>query len=159
MTGWRIGWGIGPAELIETMVAIQGQSTSGACSISQAAALAALTGPQALLAERREEFRGRRDLIVRRLNATPHLDCSAPDGAFYAFPSCAGVIGKTTPAGEALESDSDFCRYLLEDALVALVPGRAFGLPGHFRMSYAYSTQDLTEGLTRIHQAVDALRN
>lgn len=157
MTGWRLGWGIGPVPLIKAMVAVQGTSTSGASSISQAAALAALTGPQDLLAERCAAFRARRDMVVERLNAIPGIDCPTPGGAFYVFPSCAGLIGKRRPTGEVLTTDADVCDYILSEVAVALVPGRAFGLPGHFRLSYAYSTDDLTEGLSRIARAVAAL--
>jgi len=157
MTGWRLGWGIGPIDLIKAMVAVQGQSTSGASSISQAAALAALEGPQNLLAERAEAFRERRDLVVGALNAMAGLNCEVPGGAFYAFPDCSGVFGKTTPQGEVLETDADVCRYILDHAHVALVPGRAFGLPGYFRLSYAYATADLKEGCRRIAQALTEL--
>ncbi|TMV10053.1 pyridoxal phosphate-dependent aminotransferase [Ruegeria sediminis] len=146
MTGWRIGWGIGPAPLIKAMVEVQGQITSGACSIAQAAALAAITGPQDLLAERRAEMRARRDLVVRGLNDAG-LDCALPDGAFYAFPR--------TPA--KMPVDHEFCRYLLDEAGVALVPGRAFGMPGHLRLSFAYATKSLQEGLRRIADATAKL--
>lgn len=146
MTGWRIGWGIGPAPLIKAMVAVQGQITSGACSIAQAAALAALTGPQDLLAERRDEMRSRRDLVVAGLNAAG-LDCALPDGAFYVFPK--------TPA--QMPVDHEFCHYLLDNAGVALVPGRAFGMPGHLRLSFAYARQSLEEGIARIARATAAL--
>ena len=154
MTGWRIGWGIGPAGLIRTMVAIQGQSTSGACSISQAAALAALAGPQDHIATRNDAFRARRDLVVAALNDIPGLDCPTPQGAFYVFPACKGLFGKRRPDGGVIEDDAGVCDYLLNVANVALVPGRAFGLPGHVRLSYAYATQDLQEGLARIASAV-----
>lgn len=157
MTGWRLGWGIGPDNLVKAMVAVQGQSTSGASSVSQAAALAALTGPQDLLATRLADFKSRRDNVVAALNDTPFLTCPNPGGAFYVFPSCRATFGKRTPKGARVTSDADFCRYLLQDALVALVPGRAFGLPGHFRMSYAYAQDDLTKGLARIRRAVDDL--
>ncbi|WP_170373422.1 pyridoxal phosphate-dependent aminotransferase [Ruegeria arenilitoris] len=146
MTGWRIGWGIGPAPLIKAMAAVQGQITSGACSIAQAAALAALTGPQDLLAERRAAMRARRDLVVAGLNAAG-LDCPVPDGAFYVFPQ--------TPA--AMPSDPEFCRHLLDHAGVAVVPGRACGMPGHFRLSFAYDTDSLTQGLRRIADATAKL--
>ena len=157
MTGWRLGWGIGPHDLIKAMVAVQGQSTSGASSVSQSAALAALTGPQELLATRLADFKTRRDNVVRELNDMSYLTCPTPGGAFYVFPSCQATFGKRTPKGKTIKTDADFCRYLLEEALVALVPGRAFGLPGHFRMSYAYAQDDLTKGLARIRRAVDAL--
>ncbi|MEX0316392.1 MAG: pyridoxal phosphate-dependent aminotransferase [Ruegeria sp.] len=146
MTGWRIGWGIGPAPLIKAMVAVQGQITSGACSIAQAAALAAITGPQELLAGRRAEMRARRDLVVAGLNAAG-LSCAQPDGAFYVFPGCP----------EKMPVDHEFCRYLLDEAGVALVPGRAFGMPGHLRLSFAYATESLQEGLRRIADATAKL--
>lgn len=157
MTGWRIGWGIGPLHLIKTMTAIQGQATSGACSISQAAAVAALNGPQDLLAERLSSFKERRDLVVNALNATGLLTCPMPDGAFYVFPDCRKTFGKKTPKGAVIEDDAGFCAYLLEAEGVAVVPGPAFGLPGHFRFSYAYSPQSLQEGCRRISRAVAAL--
>ena len=158
MTGWRIGWGIGPEELITAMISVQGQTTSGACSISQAAAVAALRGPQIILAERCEQFKARRDLVVDRLNKSPHISCPMPDGAFYVFPSCEEALGLSTPSGQTLQTDADFCLYLLESEDVTVVPGRAFGLPGHFRMSYAYSEAELEEGCRRISRAVNALK-
>lgn len=158
MTGWRIGWGIGPAPLIDAMVAIQGQSTSGACSVSQAAAVAALTGPQDLLAERCAAFLKRRDMVVDALNAMPGIACDVPGGAFYVFPDCTSLFGCQTPNGSPITNDADVCSYLLNHALVALVPGRAFGLPGHFRMSYAYGENDLAEGLSRMVCAINLLK-
>lgn len=146
MTGWRIGWGIGPAELINAMVAVQGQITSGACSIAQAAALEAINGPQGLLAERRREMRERRDLVVEGLNAAG-LECAVPDGAFYVFPK----------THAKMPTDHEFCRYLLDEAGVALVPGRAFGMPGHLRLSFAYATESLQEGMRRIADATAKL--
>ena len=152
MTGWRIGWGIGPVELIKAMVAVQGQVTSGACSIAQWASLAALTGSPDLLEERRVIFTERRDLVVAGLNTVPGLRCAAPDGAFYAFPSCAGLL---EDQGGPFKNDADFCTWLLEDAGVALVPGRAFGLPGHFRLSFAYAQDTIAAGLARLKAAVE----
>lgn len=137
MTGWRIGWGVGPTGLIKAMTAVQGQVTSGASSVSQAAALAALTGDPALLAARRDIYRARRDRVVAALDAMPGITCAAPAGAFYAFPRYAG-------------DDGALCAALLEEAGVAVVPGRAFGMPGHFRLSFAYSDTDLDAGLARI---------
>jgi aspartate aminotransferase len=157
MTGWRLGWGIGPNALISAMTGIQGQSTSGASSISQAAALAALTGPQELLTERLNLFRERRDFVVAAINATGVLDCPNPGGAFYVYPSCSGTFGLKTPDGKIIQDDASFCEYLLDYGRVALVPGRAFGLPGHFRLSYAYSPDELKEGCRRIADAVAAL--
>ena len=153
MTGWRLGYGAGPANLIAAMNAIQGQATSGASSISQAAAVAALNGPQELVGERRAAFSARRDRIVAKLNACEGINCLMPDGAFYVFPGCEGVYGKTTPDGKLLETDADFCSYLLDSEGVAVVPGRAFGTPGHFRISYAYAQKDLDEACTRIARA------
>jgi aspartate aminotransferase len=158
MTGWRIGWGIGPKALISAMISVQGQTTSGACSISQAAAVAALQGPQAILAERCEQFKARRDLVVDCLNKSSHICCPTPDGAFYVFPSCEEALGLSTPSGQTLQTDADFCLYLLESEDVTVVPGRAFGLPGHFRMSYAYSEPELEEGCRRISRAVNTLK-
>ena len=157
MTGWRLGWGIGPRELIATMVGVQGQSTSGASSISQAAALAALTGPQDVLSKRLASFKERRDYVVAALNKTRLLDCLTPGGAFYVFPSCEKTFGLRTPDGNEITTDAEFCTYILANAGVALVPGRAFGLPGHFRLSYAYAMADLKEGCARIANAVAAL--
>jgi len=149
MTGWRIGWGVGPAALIGAMAAVQGQVTSGACSIAQAAALAALTGDQALLDDRRAALLARRDRVVAALNAMPGVECPLPDGAFYVFPCIKGAMAA---GGHA--DDAAFCRWLLEHHGVALVPGRAFGLPGHLRLSFAYSEADLTAGLTRMAAAL-----
>ncbi|WP_170427328.1 pyridoxal phosphate-dependent aminotransferase [Ruegeria arenilitoris] len=146
MTGWRIGWGIGPVPLIKAMIAVQGQITSGACSIAQAAALEAITGPQDLLSERRDAMRARRDLVVDGLNRAG-LECAVPEGAFYAFPK--------TP--KKMPVDHEFCHYLLEEAGVALVPGRAFGMPGHLRLSFAYATESLQEGVRRIADATAKL--
>ncbi len=146
MTGWRIGWGIGPEPLIKAMIAVQGQITSGACSVAQAAALAAITRPQDLLVDRRTEMQARRDLVVRGLNAAG-MKCAVPDGAFYVFP-------ETPPK---MPVDHEFCRYLLEEAGVALVPGRAFGMPGHLRLSFAYATESLQQGLSRIAAAVEKI--
>lgn len=158
MTGWRIGWGIGPQPLIGAMTTAQGQITSGACTIAQAAALTALTGPQQHLAERRAAMQARRDRVVVALSSIDGLDCPMPEGAFYAFPSCRGVLGRQTPAGEVLGDDAALCQYLLREHGVALVPGRAFGMPGHFRLSFAYSDTELDAGLARIAQGIAALR-
>ncbi len=152
MTGWRIGWGIGPAALVRAMGAVQGQITSGACSIAQAAALAALTGDQGLLEPRRAAMRARRDRVVAGLNAMPGVRCPAPDGAFYTFPDMTGAI----EAG-GFASDAALCAWLLDEAGVAIVPGRAFGLPGHARLSFAYAEADLDAGIGRIHAALAAV--
>jgi len=158
MTGWRIGYAGGPRDLIKAMAKIQSQSTTNPSSVSQAAAVAALTGPQDVVAERAAVFAKRRDLVVAGLNAAEGLDCPMPEGAFYVYPSCAGVIGRTTPGGKRLETDGDFIDYLLEDHGVAAVPGAAFGVPQHFRVSYATSTEALEEACARIARACAALR-
>ncbi|WEX77360.1 pyridoxal phosphate-dependent aminotransferase [Sinorhizobium numidicum] len=153
MTGWRIGYAGGPRELIKAMAVVQSQATSCPASVSQAASVAALTGPQDFLKERTASFRRRRDLVVSRLNAIDGLDCRVPEGAFYTFSGCAGLLGKVTPSGRKIETDTDFCTYLLEDAHVAVVPGSAFGLSPFFRISYATSEAELQEALARIAAA------
>lgn len=157
MTGWRLGYGAGPADLIKAMAVVQGQSTSGACSISQAAARAALNGNQDFLVERCASFRERRDMMVSALNQSSGLSCGMPDGAFYLFPSCKGVFGQKTPSGRLIETDADFCSYVLEDHGIALVPGRAFGVPGYFRLSYAYSRELLEQAAAAIRAACGTL--
>ncbi|SFU02152.1 pyridoxal phosphate-dependent aminotransferase [Sedimentitalea nanhaiensis] len=157
MTGWRIGWAVGPQAAILAMRDVQGQSTSGACSIAQAAACAALLGNQALLAERAAIFRNRRDRVVSAINATPLLSCTVPDGAFYVFASCQATLGRVTPTGDRIETDVDFCRFVLADQGLALVPGSAFSLQDHFRLSYACSDADLTDGMARLRRATEKL--
>jgi aspartate aminotransferase len=158
MTGWRIGYAGGPKDLIKAMAKVQSQSTSNPSSISQAAATAALNGDQSFLAERNDAFKERRDMVVDMLNAADGIECIKPEGAFYVYPSCAGCIGKTTPSGKVIESDGDFVTYLLEDQGVATVQGEAFGLSPYFRISYATSTEALTEACTRIQKACAALQ-
>jgi len=158
MTGWRIGYAGGPKALIKAMAVIQSQATSCPSSISQAASVEALNGPQDFLKERQLSFRHRRDLVVARLNAIEGLECRTPEGAFYTFSSCAGIIGKVTPKGKRIEADHDFTDYLLEDAHVAVVPGSAFGLSPFFRISYATSEAELVEALDRIARACAALK-
>lgn len=150
MTGWRIGYAGGPAPLIKAMGMVQSQSTSNPSSISQAAAVAALNGPQDFLPERNAVFVQRRDLIGRLLNEAPGLDCPTPEGAFYVYPSCAGVIGRKTPDGAVIDSSEAFAKFLLEDGGVAVVHGSAFGLDPHFRISYATATELLEEAGQRI---------
>ncbi len=157
MTGWRIGYAGGPRELIKAMAVVQSQATSCPSSISQAASVAALNGPQDFLKERTASFQSRRDLVVDGLNAIDGLDCRVPEGAFYTFSGCAGVLGKVTPSGKRIETDTDFCAYLLEDAHVAVVPGSAFGLSPFFRISYATSEAELKEALERIAAACERL--
>ena len=158
MTGWRIGYAGGPAELIRAMAKIQSQSTSSPCSISQAASVVALEGPQDFIAERARIFRERRDMVVEMLNQAPGLRCHKPEGAFYVYPSCAGVIGRSTPDGATLSSSEDFARYLLEKEGVALVPGAGFGMDPYVRISYATSNELLLEACRRIVRACEALR-
>ncbi|MFO1129272.1 MAG: pyridoxal phosphate-dependent aminotransferase [Rhodospirillales bacterium] len=157
MTGWRVGYGAGPKSLINAMNMIQSQSTTHTCSISQAAAAAALDGPHDFLAERNAIFKQRRDLVVSHLNQAAGLSCDTPEGAFYVYPSCAGVIGKRTPSGDTLATDEDFVTYLLEAEGVAVVQGAAFGLSPYFRISYATSTQALEEACRRIIRACNNL--
>lgn len=158
MTGWRIGYAGGPKELIKAMAKIQSQSTSNPSSVSQAAAVAALNGDQSFLKERNDVFKERRDMVVDMLNAAEGIECLKPEGAFYVYPSCAGVIGKQTPDGKTLQTDEDFVTYLLESVGVATVQGEAFGLSPHFRISYATSTENLKEACTRIQKACSALK-
>ncbi len=157
MTGWRIGYAGGPEPLIKAMAKVQSQSTSNPSSISQAAAVEALNGPQDFIAERAAVFKQRRDLVVAMLNDCPGLHCATPEGAFYVYPSCAGCIGKKTPEGKKIETDEDFVTYLLESVGVAAVQGEAFGLSPHFRVSYATSTEALQEACKRIKKACEAL--
>lgn len=158
MTGWRVGYAAGPKAIIKAMNDIQSQSTTHTASISQAAAVAALEGPQDFIPAHNATFKERRDLVARMLNETPGLKCHVPEGAFYVYPSCAGVIGKTTPQGKKIESDEDFVTYLLESEGVAAVHGAAFGLSPYFRISYATSTEALKEACTRIQRACAALK-
>ncbi|HYP37583.1 MAG TPA: pyridoxal phosphate-dependent aminotransferase [Stellaceae bacterium] len=157
MTGWRIGYGGGSKTLIKAMGAIQSNSTANPCSISQAAAIEALNGPQDFIPIHNQKFQERRDLVVDMLNRIPGLFCPRPEGAFYVYPSCAGVIGKRTPKGQTIGNDEDFVRYLLEETGVAVVHGEAFGLSPHFRISYATSTEALREACARIDRACRAL--
>ncbi|ABR61984.1 aminotransferase class I/II-fold pyridoxal phosphate-dependent enzyme [Sinorhizobium medicae] len=157
MTGWRIGYAGGPRALIKAMAVVQSQATSCPSSVSQAASVAALNGPQDFLKERTESFQRRRNLVVNGLNAIEGLDCRVPEGAFYTFSGCAGVLGRVTPSGKRIESDTDFCAYLLEDSHVAVVPGSAFGLSPYFRISYATSEAELKEALERISAACKRL--
>lgn len=157
MTGWRIGFAGGPVWLINAMRKLQSQSTTNACSISQAAAVAALNGPQDFLVERNAAFEKRRDLVVSMINDTPGLSCPTPDGAFYVYPDASGLMGKTTPKGAMIESDEDLITYFLDEAQVAAVHGAAFGLSPAFRISYATSEDILIEACTRIQRACAAL--
>lgn len=158
MTGWRIGYAGGPEWLISAMRKLQSQSTSNPCSISQYAVLAALNGPQDFLAERNAAFKQRRDLVVAMLNDAPGLECPTPEGAFYVYPDCSGVIGKTTPGGKTIENDEDLIGYFLDEARVAAVHGGAFGMSPGFRVSYATSEDILREACSRIQSACAALK-
>lgn len=150
MTGWRIGYCTGPRPLLAAMTKLQGQSTSCPTSIAQWAAVEALNGPQGFLVEWRRVFQQRRDLVVKGLNANTGLDCRTPEGAFYVFPSCRQLLGKISAGGTVLLTDEDFVMALLQETGVALVHGTAFGLAGHFRLSYAASNAQLEEALRRI---------
>ncbi|MEO0909148.1 MAG: pyridoxal phosphate-dependent aminotransferase [Pseudomonadota bacterium] len=152
MTGWRLGYCAGPIELIKAMNLVQGQSTSGLCSITQWAGVEALTGPQDFIDERRKVFEDRRDLVVSMLNQANGIDCPKPEGAFYVYPSCKGLIGKKTPEGKVIETDEDFVTELLEAEGVAVVHGSAFGLGPNFRISYATSTEALQSACERIQK-------
>jgi len=157
MTGWRIGYAGGPTELIKAMAKIQSQSTSNPSSISQMATIEALNGPQDFIPVRKAAFQERRNMVVDMLNQAEGLNCPMPQGAFYVYPDCSGMIGKTTPGGTVLNNDEDVATYLLEAEGIAVVFGAAFGLSPGFRISYATSTEALTEACTRIQRACAAL--
>ena len=157
MTGWRIGYAAGPENLIKAMGKVLGQSTSGASSISQAASVEALNGPNGYIAANNKIYKERRDLVVKLLNQAKGLTCHNPEGAFYVYPSIAGLIGKTTPKGKKIANDEDFVGYILEAEGVAAVHGEAFGLSPHFRVSYATSTKLLEDACKRIQRACAAL--
>ena len=158
MTGWRIGYAAGPLALIKAMDMIQGQQTSGAATICQWAAVEALTGPQDFIARNKAIFQARRDLVVSMLNQANGISCPTPEGAFYVYPSCAGVIGRKAPSGKVIESDEDFVSELLEAEGVAVVHGSAFGLGPNFRISYATSEELLEEACRRIQRFTAELR-
>ena len=158
MTGWRIGFATGPRWLLEAMEKLQGQQTSGASAISQHAAIAALNGPQDFIHQSRAVFETRRDLVVSLLNATPGLECIRPSGAFYAFASCAGLLGRTTAAGTLLETDEDVAHALLDEASVAVVHGSAFGLAPYLRIAYALDDDSLRQACAAIHRFCAATR-
>jgi aspartate aminotransferase len=157
MTGFRLGFAGGPTELIKTILKMQSQSTTNPSSISQAAAIEALTGPQDFLAERAQNFRARRDLVVAMLNEAPGIKCRKPEGAFYVFPNIAGAIGKCTPRGQVIANDLDFVMYLLDAAEVGVLQGAAYGMSPYIRISYSTSTETLQEACTRIQRACAAL--
>ncbi len=158
MTGWRIGFAGAPKQLIKAMDKLQGQSTSGTSSISQAAALAALDGPEDFIDEMRTAYKRRRDLVVDMMNAAPGIRCHKPEGAFYVFPSVFGCLGKTSAGGNKIATDEDFVVALLEETGVAAVHGSAFMFPGHFRISYATDDATLVEACTRIQDFCAGLK-
>lgn len=153
MTGWRIGYAGAPAALIKAMTKLQSQSTSNPSSVSQAAALAALTGPQDFVKQSRERFQARRDRIVQALNAIDGIDCASPEGAFYVFPKCADLYGLTLPDGSKLQSSEQWVLHLLNAQNLAVLQGSAYGVDTHFRISFAASDAVLEEGCRRIAQA------
>ncbi|WP_375607745.1 MULTISPECIES: pyridoxal phosphate-dependent aminotransferase [unclassified Bartonella] len=157
MTGWRIGYAGGPQELIKAMDTIQGQQTSGTSVISQWAAVEALNGPQDFITKNKSIFQARRDLVVSMLNQAPGIHCPTPEGAFYVYPSCKGLIGKKTPNGQCIMNDEDFVIALLETEAVAVVQGSAFGLGLTFRISYATSEKLLEEACLRIQRFCNSL--
>jgi len=157
MTGWRIGYAAGPVQLIKAMDMIQGQQTSGACTIAQWASVEALNGPQDFVHKNKAVFQARRDLVVSMLNQARGINCPVPEGAFYVYPSCEGVIGKTGPSGKVIANDEDFVSELLEAEGVAVVHGSAFGLGPNFRISYAASEQTLEEACIRIQRFTNSL--
>jgi aspartate aminotransferase len=157
MTGWRVGYAAGPKELIGAMNKVQSQSTSHTSSISQAASIAALNGPLDFLEERNAVFKERRDMVVSMLNQATGIDCLTPEGAFYVYPKCEGMIGKKTPDGDVLNTDGEVATYLLESEGVAVVFGEAFGLTPFFRISYATGTDLLEDACQRIQRASAAL--
>ncbi len=158
MTGWRIGFGGGPAALIAAMANMQGQATAGVSSVGQAAAAAALDGDQGCVTEMVAAYRRRRDLVIAALDAIPGLSCARPDGAFYVFPSIAGILGRVTPAGRRMDTDADFAAALLEEAHVAVVAGAAFGMSPHVRISTAADEATLLHACERLGSFVGQLR-
>ena len=157
MTGWRIGYAGGPEHLIKAIGDVQSQSTSNPSSIGQAAAVEALNGPQDFIPKNNAEFKKRRDLVVKMLNQAQGLHCHTPEGAFYVYPSCAGLIGATTASGAVIKNDEDVINYLLDAQGIAVVHGAAFGLSPHFRVSYAASTELLEQACARIQKACSEL--
>ncbi|MDA7606706.1 pyridoxal phosphate-dependent aminotransferase [Pelagibacteraceae bacterium] len=158
MTGWRIGYAAGPKEIIKAIAKIQSQSTTNPSSISQAAAVEALNGTQDFIKERATSFQERRNFVVKALNSINGIECLNPDGAFYVFPSCKGLIGKKDNIGKELKTDSDFVQSLLENSGVAVVQGSAFGLEGFFRISYATSMKNLQKALEKISSFCKSLK-
>ncbi len=150
MTGWRIGYAAGPKDIVKAIAKIQSQSTTNPSSISQAASVEALSGTQDFIKKRADSFQERRDFVVNALNAIDGIECLKPDGAFYVFPSCKGLMGKKDPNGNEIKSDTDFVQSLLENSGIAVVQGSAFGLEGFFRISYATSMDNLKKAMDKI---------
>ena len=157
MTGWRLGYAGAPVELVKAMTKVQSQSISHTAAVTQMASVTALNGPHDFIADNNRVFKERRDLVVGMLNQSQGLSCPTPEGAFYVYPSCAGLIGKKTPDGKIIETDEDFVTYILESEGVAAVQGSAFGLSPHLRISYATSTELLEDACQRIQRACGAL--
>jgi aspartate aminotransferase len=157
MTGWRIGYGVGPTDLVTAINTLQSQTSSCPSSVSQAAAAAALTGPQDFVRDTVRVYRARRDATVKLINDVPRLSCTVPHGGFYLLVNCQYAIGQLTPDGSRIENDEDFARYLLDSRQVAVIHGAAYGAPGYFRISFATSTDVLTEACERIATACAAL--
>jgi aspartate aminotransferase len=157
MTGWRIGFAGGPKHLIDAMNKVQSQTTMHPSSISQAAAVVALTGPQDFIRDNKKIFMKRRDIVCEMLSEIDGMVCPIPEGAFYVYPSISGLIGRKTPNGEVIETDTDFVNYLLDEAGVATVQGLAFGLSPHIRISYATSTNVLMEACSKIVDSCNRL--
>jgi len=151
MTGWRVGWMIGPADVVKAAANLQSHATSNVCNVAQAAALAAVTGDLSAVEAMRQAFDRRRLAMTTMLNDIPGVDCPLPEGAFYCYPSVKGVLGKEL-AGARPGSTTELAEVILEHADVAVVPGEAFGTPGYFRLSYALGDADLEEGITRLHK-------
>ena len=158
MTGWRIGYAAGPKDIIKAIAKIQSQSTTNPSSISQAAAVEALNGVQNFIKDRAKSFQARRDFVVKALNAIEGIECLNPDGAFYVFPSCKGLIGKKDSKGKEIKKDIDFVQSLLENNGIAVVQGSAFGLEGFFRISYATSMENLKKALEKIESFCKSLK-
>ncbi len=158
MTGWRVGYAGGPKPMIQAMMNMQGQATAGVSTVGQAAVTAALEGPQDLIESHRRDYQNRRDLVVGWLREAKGITCHKPEGAFYVFPNIAGCIGKTTPKGKKLETDTDFVTALLEERHVATVQGTAYGMSPYFRISYATDLESLREGCKRIQEFCADLR-
>ena len=158
MTGWRIGYAAGPKDIIKAIAKIQSQSTTNPSSISQAAAVEALNGEQNFIKERAKSFQERRDFVVSALNTIDGIECLNPDGAFYVFPSCKGLIGKKDSKGKEIKKDTDFVQSLLEHNGIAVVQGSAFGLEGFFRISYATSMENLKKALEKISSFCKSLK-